>query len=186
MLQVKGLFTHPILRRAIDILEYVFNWREHRRQTAVNHKRGMLLHGLLWVYCIQQNVNHNVQNLTCKEAFTICNSRNINMRKMCIFPFDTVALKTKSAIQMKCLLCFDVLLKQFLCWPLNERLFLRFFASNHSICDNAWYLRRIPWKMSHIKSSETVLRVYNRNSATPNFGAHVQVGKRRKAVRQAS
>ena len=35
----KGLFTRAILCFAIDILEYVFNWRERRGQTTANHKR---------------------------------------------------------------------------------------------------------------------------------------------------
>ena len=35
----KGLFTHAILCLAIDILKYVFNWRECPRQTAANLKR---------------------------------------------------------------------------------------------------------------------------------------------------
>ena len=33
------LFTLAILCLAIDILEYVLNWREHRGQTGANHKR---------------------------------------------------------------------------------------------------------------------------------------------------
>ena len=39
ILQRKWLFTRATLCLAIDILGYVFNWRERQGQTTANHKR---------------------------------------------------------------------------------------------------------------------------------------------------
>ena len=36
---LKGLFTNATFYVAIDILEYVFNWRQRRRLTTANHKQ---------------------------------------------------------------------------------------------------------------------------------------------------
>ena len=62
--------------RAIDILEHVLNSREHRGQTAPNHKWiscCIELHILLmlWVYCIHQDDNRSVQNHTWEQALRV-------------------------------------------------------------------------------------------------------------------
>ena len=66
----KGSFSLAIFCLAIKILEYGFNWREYRGQTAANHKRisyHIDRHGFI---AYARMTNRNVQNCTHKQPLT--------------------------------------------------------------------------------------------------------------------